>query len=84
MQPQQYKANSLLNERKKEANRRWFKDWGEGLAYCNECDHEYTDLQAVIIEEESSCPSCKNPERKTYYYCAEHGTSGCISCRNGN
>ena len=82
MQPQEYDANSVLNERIKESRRRWLKDWGEGLAYCYHCDHEYTDLQAVIIDEELSCPGCKNPERKTYYYCAEHGTSVCKECEH--
>jgi hypothetical protein len=81
MQPQEYKANQWLNERIKESRRRWLSDWGSGLAYCNMCDHEYTDLQAVTIDDESSCPACKKPEDKSYYYCAEHGTSVCAECK---
>ena len=80
MQPQEYKANEWLSKRKIEANRRWLADWGSGLAYCNMCNHEYADLQAVTIDDESSCPGCKKPEDKSYYYCAEHGDSECREC----
>ena len=80
MLPHEYEANSLLNERIKANRKRWYKDWGEGLAHCNECDYDYTDLEAVMIDDESSCPNCKKPEHKTYYYCSEHGAPGCKYC----
>jgi hypothetical protein len=58
-----------------EKRKRWLKDWSEGLAFCYHCDNEYTDSQTIVVKEEKSCPHCKEPERKTYYYCKEHGSS---------
>lgn len=80
MQPQEYKANKILNERITESRRQWLKDWGSGLAFCKECDHEYSDLEAVITDGELLCPGCRKPENKTYYYCSEHGASACKEC----
>lgn len=82
MQPQEYKANSVLNERIRASRRQWIKDWGAGLAYCNECDKEYTDLEAIIFDELLHCPGCSKPENKTYYYCSMHGTSVCQECKD--
>ena len=65
---------SLLDELKRERHKRWMRDWSDRLAYCYHCDHEYTDAQVIVHEEEKSCPNCKNPEQKTYYYCEEHGS----------
>jgi hypothetical protein len=53
----------------------WIKSWSEGLACCYHCGEEYTDNQVIVHNEENSCPHCKNPERKTYYYCKEHGSA---------
>ena len=82
MQPHEYKAAESRRKNVVAANRQWMQDWGSGLAYCNDCGHEYVDLQAVTIDNESSCPGCKKPEWKTYYYCAEHGDSQCPECRD--
>lgn len=60
--------------------RQWIKDWSEGLASCLECDHDYTDAQIVVINDEKSCPNCKKPEHKKYYYCPDDGSKGC-ECR---
>jgi hypothetical protein len=59
---------------RQEKKKLWLSNWSEGLAYCYHCDHEYTDAQAIEHKDEKSCPNCKNPERKTYYYCKEHGS----------
>ena len=40
-----------------------------------ENDEEYTDAQIIVVNEEKSCPHCKEPEHKYYYYCEEHGSS---------
>ena len=80
MQPQEYKANTELNERVRNSHIRWIKDWGEGLARCYNCDHEYTDVEVVFVNDEFSCPGCNEPENKIYYYCAEHGAFGCPDC----
>lgn len=80
MQPQEYKAAESRRKNVIAANRQWLSDWGSGLAYCNHCNHEYADLQAVIIEDVLCCPECRKPEMKSYYYCAEHGDSVCKEC----
>jgi hypothetical protein len=59
---------------------RWLRDWKDGLAYCNHCVKEYKDSDIVVIDEEKSCPHCKVPENKTYYYCPETGAENCTHC----
>lgn len=59
---------SLLEDMRKERRAQILKDTREGLAFCNQCDGEYTDIQTITIEDEKSCPHCKNPENKTYYH----------------
>lgn len=66
---------SLLTKYQKERHQRWIRDWSDGLAYCCNCDNEYTKAQVIVVNEEKSCPHCKEPENKTYYYCEEHGSS---------
>ena len=58
----------------------WMKEWADGLAYCRNCDKEYTDLQTLIVDTDPFCPHCKQDEDKTYYYCKEHGGSVCKEC----
>lgn len=65
---------SILDKARQEKKKLWLSNWSEGLAYCYHCDQEYTDAQVIVHEDEKSCPQCKNPERKTYYYCKEHGS----------
>jgi hypothetical protein len=67
--------SDVLETMRKERHQRWLRDWSDGLACCYYCDKEYTDAQVVVVNEEKSCPYCKEPERKTYYYCKEHGSS---------
>jgi hypothetical protein len=67
--------SDLLENMRKERRERWLRDWSDGLASCYYCDKEYTDAQVIIVEEEKSCPHCKVPEHKMYYYCTEHGSS---------
>jgi hypothetical protein len=64
---------SLLEQLVGERLKRELKDSREGLAFCNHCDAEYTDAQVITIEDEKSCPECKNPEKKTYYYPKDGG-----------
>jgi hypothetical protein len=66
---------SPLEELRKKRHQRWMQDWSDGLASCYYCGEEYTDAQVIVHKEEKSCPHCKEPERKTYYYCKEHGSS---------
>ena len=66
--------SETLRERGIKRRKAWIKNWSEGLAFCYYCDKEYTDAEVVVINEEKSCPHCKNIERKTYYYCKEHGS----------
>jgi predicted Zn-ribbon and HTH transcriptional regulator len=82
MLPHEYKANAILNDYVKASRARWLKDWGEGLAHCHKCDHEFTDLQEVEIEGVKCCPNCKESAGKTYYYCNEHGSPGCKECED--
>lgn len=65
---------TVLADLQKKRHQAWMRDWSEGLACCYHCDTEYTDAQVIVVDEEKSCPNCKNPERKTYYYCKEHGS----------
>jgi hypothetical protein len=65
---------SILDTMRKERHERWLRDWSEGLASCYHCDEDYINAQVIVIDDEKSCPHCKNPERKTYYYCEEHGS----------
>jgi hypothetical protein len=53
----------------------WISDWENRLGYCYHCDYEYTDVEKLLIKDISYCPKCLNEERKTYYYCEEHGSS---------
>ncbi len=69
--------SETIEEMQKRRHRVWIRDWSDGLAYCRECDHEYTNAQTIIVDEEKSCPNCKKPENKTYYYCPEDGSRGC-------
>lgn len=64
----------LLDEMRRERHKRWMQDWSDRLAYCYHCGEEYTNAQVIVHNEEKSCPHCKEPERKTYYYCEEHGS----------
>jgi hypothetical protein len=66
---------SLLTDYQKKKHQLWMKEWGDRLACCSNCDEEYTDAQVIVVNEEKSCPHCKKPEYKTYYYCEEHGSS---------
>jgi hypothetical protein len=66
-----------LDDARKRKHESWLRDWANGLAHCLECDHEYTNAQVIVIEDEKSCPSCKSPENKKYYYCPSDGSSGC-------
>ena len=65
---------SILEKMRKERHERWIRDWSDGLAACYHCDEDYTDAQVIMVNGENSCPNCKNLERKTYYYCKEHGS----------
>ena len=65
---------SELKNRGIQRRKAWIKAWAEGLACCYYCDKEYTDSEVIVVNEEKSCPHCKNPERKTYYFCKEHGS----------
>ena len=58
----------------------WMKEWADGLAYCRNCDKEYTDLETLIVDNDPFCPHCKQDEDKAYYYCKEHGGSVCKEC----
>lgn len=60
--------SSLLEQLVAKRHARHLKELREGLAYCNHCGGEYTDAQVIVIEDEKSCPNCKKPEMKTYYY----------------
>ena len=64
-----------LEQLQRERHQRWIKNWSERLACCLNCDEEYTDAQVIVVNEEKSCPHCKEPEHKYYYYCEEHGSS---------
>ena len=66
---------SVIEQLQRERRQRWLRDWGAGLASCYYCDKEYTDAEVIVVNEEKSCPHCKEPERKSYYYCKEHGSS---------
>jgi len=66
---------TALEQLQRERHQRWIANWSDGLACCYHCDQEYTDAQTVVKEDEKFCLSCKNSERKTYYYCKEHGSS---------
>jgi phage FluMu protein Com len=66
---------SVIEQLQRERRQRWLRDWGVGLASCYYCDKEYADAEVIVLNEEKSCPHCKEPERKTYYYCKEHGSS---------
>lgn len=59
---------SLLEELVYNRRMQELKDRRAGLAYCNLCANEYTSVEIVTIEDELSCPHCKKPENKTYYY----------------
>jgi hypothetical protein len=59
---------SLLEDMRKEKRENVYKATQEGLANCKHCDGDYVRNQVIIIEDEKSCPYCKNPEYKTYYY----------------
>ena len=59
---------SLLEELVYNRRMQELKDRRAGLAYCNLCANEYTNAEIVTIEDELSCPHCKKPENKTYYY----------------
>jgi len=62
----------------RETNRkRWLMDWHNGLASCLNCDHEYINAQAILHNDEKSCPNCKEPENKRYYFCPIDGSSQC-------
>jgi len=69
-----YKVTSLSEARIK-THRQWVTDWSEGLAYCLNCDEEYTDKQAVIVDDVENCPHCASDYGKRYYYCKDHGSS---------
>ena len=66
---------TTLSEARIKTHRQWITDWSEGLAYCLNCAEEYTDKQAVIIDEVENCPHCVTDYGKRYYYCKEHGSS---------
>ena len=66
-----------LEDLRKRKHQEWLRDWRNGLAYCLECDHEYTNSQTIVNDDEKSCPNCKKPESKKYYYCPEDGSNGC-------
>jgi hypothetical protein len=59
---------SLLEEMMAQRRLRVAKDMRDGLANCKHCDGDYVENQVIIIEDEKSCPYCKNPEFKTYYH----------------
>jgi hypothetical protein len=61
-------APPILSILRNERHKRYLKESREGFAYCNHCDHEYNDADAITIEDEKSCPNCKQPEFKTYYH----------------
>lgn len=67
--------SDVLEKMRKERHERWIRDWSERLACCLNCDKEYTDAQVIVVNDEKSCPHCKEPEHKMYYYCEEHGSS---------
>jgi Zn finger protein HypA/HybF involved in hydrogenase expression len=58
----------------------WMKEWTNGLAYCRNCDKEYTDQETLFADTYPFCPHCKQEEDKAYYYCKEHGGSVCKEC----
>jgi len=68
---------SLLDDMRSQRHKRWLLDWADNLAYCNNCVKEYKESEIVVIEDEKSCPHCKLPENKTYYYCPESGSKDC-------
>jgi predicted Zn-ribbon and HTH transcriptional regulator len=59
---------NLLENSRRERRKREHEDCLAGLAYCNMCGKEYTNAEIVTIEDELSCPHCKEPENKTIYY----------------
>lgn len=59
---------SSLELLRTERRRAWLKDCADGLGYCRNCNHEYTNAQMTVIADEASCPKCKEPESKTLYY----------------
>ena len=69
--------SNLLDELRERNRERWIAAWRDRLGNCRNCDMDYIDSQAVVIDDEKSCPNCKKPEDKSYYYCEEHGSSGC-------
>lgn len=76
----EYTANEKLNQRMRMNREIWLMQWSQGLGYCNNCDKEYGDIDAILYEGVTHCPGCKEPENKSYYYCSEHGASGCKEC----
>lgn len=67
--------SDLLAKMRKDRHDRWIRDWSDGLANCHTCDTDYTKAQVIIHNDEKSCPNCKSPENRTFYYCEEHGSS---------
>lgn len=70
-----------LEVMRKERTLRYLDSWSKRLGYCNRCDHEYYASEAIVINDEKSCPSCKVVEDVSYYYCQEHGTAVCQECK---
>ena len=81
MNDAEYAANSRLNQLVSLNRKIWLQHWSQGFGYCNNCDKEYADIDAIIYQEVSHCPGCKEPENKSYYYCSEHGAPGCEDCK---
>lgn len=77
----EYTANEKLNQRMRMNREIWLMQWSQGLGYCNNCDKEYGDIDAILFQDVTHCPGCKKPENKSYYYCSEHGASGCKECK---
>lgn len=66
---------SILFKMQKDRDERRMRNWQNRLAYCFHCDEEYTDAEVILVNGDESCPRCKKPERKTYYYCVDHGSN---------
>jgi len=63
-----------LTEARIQQHREWIAAWTEGLAYCLNCAAEYTNAEAVYVDDIEVCPDCRTDIGKRYYYCKEHGS----------
>jgi hypothetical protein len=52
------------------------QDQADGLGYCPDCDHEYTEAQVENIDHDrapvsyiSECPNCHSDRERALYWC---------------